>query len=400
MKVFTKKYTKVVLLVFMQGILLCAKAQNIVSNGDFEIYYTNTSTGITFPVGWIAYASPDYYNSASGYQQDCCGGNGLIGEYMMCSFTVHGDDSCREYIETKLIDTLKTGYKYLASMYVNRADYFDYSLASIGMLFTDTLIPSPPYPQFFVINTIPQIKNNIVLGDTANWVLVQDTFIAVGNETYLTIGNFNTTATSDTVKSNGTWVYSGSAYYNIDGVSVYNIDGTCNNLWDAGFDKYIFTGDSIRLGAINTDSSTYTWINSIGGTTYLSSNTDARPWSTPSVTTTYYVTKTCPNNIVFLDTVTVYIQQPLGVNQSAKNNLQMSIFPNPNNGNMFVDYKITTDAIMEIVYLNGNLVGTYNLPVTDSHIEIKNDKLQSGVYLYRIISNNNMVKFGKIVIIK
>jgi hypothetical protein len=81
-------------------------------------------------------------------------------------------------------------------------------------------------------------------------------------------------------------------------------------------------------------------------------------------------------------------------------NTYINVHPNPNNGNMFVNYNITTTAVMEIVDLNGNLVGTYNLSVTSTQIEMKNDKLQSGIYLYRIISNNTVVKFGKVVIMK
>ena len=50
-----------------------------------------------------------------------------------------------------------------------------------------------------------------------NWMLVQDTFIALGNEVYLTIGNFNTDSTCGIVSS------ASEAYYYIDGVSVYDV---------------------------------------------------------------------------------------------------------------------------------------------------------------------------------
>ena len=217
------------------------KAQNLVYNGNFEVYSqcpTGTSSQSNMQLnnstGWYASAlSPDYFNacagvgsnvdvpySGHGYQQDCCGGGGYVGEYMLDANDANNSD--REYIYTKLIDTLKAGHKYLASMYVSRAN-FNYSIATIGMLFTDTVI-TLPWPQSF-INANPQVKNTTLLTDTANWVLIEDTVAAIGNETYLTIGNFNTSATSDSVKSLGSnWWYYYSAYYYIDGVSVYDLE--------------------------------------------------------------------------------------------------------------------------------------------------------------------------------
>jgi hypothetical protein len=81
-------------------------------------------------------------------------------------------------------------------------------------------------------------------------------------------------------------------------------------------------------------------------------------------------------------------------------NPTINLFPNPNNGSMTLEYKIGKDAHLEIVDLNGNLVETYNLPATENHLEIKNEQLINGVYLYRIISNNTVVKFGKVVVMK
>lgn len=109
----------------------------------------------------------------------------------MCGQINPGDDSCRECIGIRLFDTLKIEHRYLCSMYVNRCNSFNYYLATIGMLFTDTLIDLPHPAQGPLLLASPQIRNNIPLKDTVNWVLVQDTFIPTGNKVYLTIGNFN-----------------------------------------------------------------------------------------------------------------------------------------------------------------------------------------------------------------
>jgi hypothetical protein len=327
--------SKSIILFFILSLSVSTKAQNLVSNGYFEIHDTCpvkelspiTPQQITYATGWFASrGTPDYWDTCSigvpnntmGYQQDCCSGGGYVGIYTICNQIAPYDDSCREYIGTKLIDTLKAAHKYIASMYVNRSNNWNYSIATMGMLFTDTMIILPNPGDGPLFRATPQIRNSIPLTDTLNWVLIQDTITALGGEAYLTIGNFNTTATSDTIKSAGgfgTWAAFGSAYYYIDGVSVTEIQTT-------------------------------------------------------------------------------------GIKQIIGSNVQVSIYPNPNNGTMMLDYKITSDAKMEITDITGNLVGTYILPTTSTTMQVQNNNLQSGMYLYRIISNNTVVKQGKIVVMK
>ena len=224
------------LFIFLLSTFVSISQVNLVYNGDFEIYDTcpNYAGQISRAVGWTKTSlTPDYYNSCPninsanginvpntqfGYQKDCCGGQGYAGEYMFYKDTVN---TGREYICTKLVDTLKAGHKYLAGMYINRCNAFNYSVASISILFTDTIVILP-WPKSF-ISANPQVNNIILVSDTANWVIVQDTFIAVGNETYLTIGNFNSNSTSDTVMSSGTWSAYGGSYYYIDKVTVYDL---------------------------------------------------------------------------------------------------------------------------------------------------------------------------------
>jgi hypothetical protein len=122
-------------------------------------------------------------------------------------------------MQTKLSDTLKAGHKYLASMYVNCANRMNYAIATLGMLFTDTAIVLPNYDPSFT--PTPQVRNNTLLADTFNWILIQDTIVSIGNEVYLTIGNFNLDATSDTVKLKTSGV--NGSYYYIDNVSVIDV---------------------------------------------------------------------------------------------------------------------------------------------------------------------------------
>jgi hypothetical protein len=308
---------------------IVTQAQNLVYNGDFEIYSQCPPGTSLYPsmmylnyaAGWdVAAMTPDYYNVCSpndnnvpnsyqGYQQDCCGGAGYAGLYMFAYDTVEKD---REYIYTKLLDTMKAGTKYLASMYVNRAN-FNYSVSSIGMLFTVNKIVLA-WPQSY-INAAPQVVGTTVITDTLNWTVIQDTIVAAGGELYLTIGNFNTNATSDTLKSQGTWNYYGQAYYFVDHVSV-------------------------------------TEINSVSINSYEKNET-------------------------------------------------LTIHPNPASDYFQVTYSLKQNAVMTIYDLSGKLVGKHSLNASQTMAEIKNDKLQNGIYLYRIITDSgSQLKTGKIVVLK
>jgi hypothetical protein len=207
------------------------KAQNLVYNGSFEITYScsptipSTGTNINDAIGWQAAAiTPDLFNACSngnnnvpyngfGYQEDCCGGNVYVGEYVFYKNSFGNDQ--REYIYTQLTDTLIMGHKYLAKMYVVNSNYWHNAITTMGMLFTDTSIILPSGQGYISAN--PQVKNTTLLTDTLNWMIVQDTFIAVGNETYLTIGNFDPDSTCGIVSSTS------EAYYYIDNISVIDI---------------------------------------------------------------------------------------------------------------------------------------------------------------------------------
>jgi hypothetical protein len=78
----------------------------------------------------------------------------------------------------------------------------------------------------------------------------------------------------------------------------------------------------------------------------------------------------------------------------------VNLYPNPNNGTMMLDYSINDDASLEITDITGNLLGTYNLPATETTMKVQSNNLQNGMYLYRVISNNVVIKLGKIVVMQ
>ncbi len=132
----------------------------------------------------------------------------------------------REYLEGVLVDTLKAGHIYCVSFYVVNGNFNRYYSASIGVYFSTDSV----YDQSTIYNLsyVPQIINsNGIIYDTLNWVQVSGTFVAVGGEKFITIGNFyddnNTILDSSIIGINQTYLY-------IDDVSVVDCTVGINEL--------------------------------------------------------------------------------------------------------------------------------------------------------------------------
>ena len=229
-----------------------SSAQNLVFNGDFEIYDTcpvNFSQPldpqIEHATGWYAptTGTSDYFNTCSignvavplnnfGYQMPFSG-NGYVGFFandfgfaaFQCSSTnaIEKSSFYREYVQAKLISPLLGNTIYRFSFYISLADTVGgYAVKNISALFTNDSIG---FDCFKPIIANPQIKSPDFVTDNINWTKVEGEFIAQGGEQYLTIGNFADTLNfandTLTVKPGTDWQDgTGTAYYYIDGVSV------------------------------------------------------------------------------------------------------------------------------------------------------------------------------------
>ena len=99
---------------------------------------------------------------------------------------------------------------------------------------------------------------------------------------------------------------------------------------------------------------------------------------------------------------------------SARNNTQqlppatintpsaISVYPNPNNGDMTIKYFIPQNekAELSIYDLSGRKVKSYFLTGENNQLSISETDLQEGIYFYTVISNGNQIKQDKIVVIK
>jgi hypothetical protein len=139
----------------------------------------------------------------------------------------------REYLQVPLIQTLHSG-RYEVSFWASLADEFDYAVGSLGAYFSDTLVTRTSF------NSLPGVEPSIqsppgqIFSDKDLWYLITDTFTSrVGGERYIAIGNFKSTAESDTL-----FVPTGDhnrlkSYYYIDDVSVIALDSMPNGVGEA-----------------------------------------------------------------------------------------------------------------------------------------------------------------------
>lgn len=211
--------------------------QNLIQNGSFENvsnvdcyggFYNGTFPNAHVLDYWYQFQSPDYFNSScspGGYSSPdswfgyCPAkhGNSYIGIAMFI-----GSYETKEYAYQQLLNPLIGGKIYCLSFYVSKADRFTHAIKNIGALFSVNL---PDYSNLYISDT-PQISNqNGYITDTTQWVLIQGCFTANGGEQFMTIGNFNSNANTDTVfyGSNNILFGSGNdAYYYIDDILLYD----------------------------------------------------------------------------------------------------------------------------------------------------------------------------------
>ncbi len=127
----------------------------------------------------------------------------------------------REYLEGTLIDTLQQNHIYCVSFYVSAANKTQYYIDAIGLyLSNDSLFDVST--DTVLNNYTPQINNNPgnAITDTLNWILISGSYLAHGEEKFITIGNFKTNA--NTIVDSLSILSPGheEAYYYIDDVSV------------------------------------------------------------------------------------------------------------------------------------------------------------------------------------
>ena len=96
----------------------------------------------------------------------------------------------REFIQLKLVEPLKNGYKYDVSFFINLANKSGYYTDQIGLYFSATDLSKKKTIKPFLGKQQINNSNNNFLNDTLNWTKISGIYNAKGTERYLIIGNF------------------------------------------------------------------------------------------------------------------------------------------------------------------------------------------------------------------
>jgi hypothetical protein len=199
-------------------------------NGSFEQHTSVPAPNNcgNFLTQWSTIASPDYYITL-------CTNDGVpINSFGFCPAlsgnayigigTIGYPYERKELILQQLANPLIAGKSYYTSFFLSKSDRTRIATEKIGAYFSVTQPTVASATDAFLAT--PQVENHSgFLTDTVNWVKIEGYFTAQGGEQYITIGNFNSNANTDTLftgTNNPFFADAGTAYYYIDSVSLYD----------------------------------------------------------------------------------------------------------------------------------------------------------------------------------
>lgn len=386
---------KKLFLVFVGVIIICSYTfaqNNLVINGDFE---TKTACNISLndiqkATGWMSpsLGTPDYFNSCVGGNivnipknlygyQNAHSDSGYSGIYLYSEILFNA--TYREYIQGSLYNALKQNSFYYYKMFVSVADlvpHFSQYLATnkLGIYFSQNSFFDSIYGN---LTYMPQIiaDTTIFYSDTLNWMPIAGVYKANGGEQYLTIGNFNDNAHTDTmhlIKSNALPIQLYISYYYIDDVSLFEITEP-----RAIADTTICLGDSLIIGA-NDTAIACNWYPAAG----INDTSLTNPKASPKQSTWYYVSHY--NSFGYLAKDSVHITV---INCSNESSLILPNIISPNNDgvNDFFTAKSTNLASFNCQLINrwGVLVAELSEPNQSWNGTTKSGvALPEGVYYY------------------
>jgi hypothetical protein len=377
------------------------EAQNLVPNSSFENLTTCSSSVMENASPWCSVNPAGVLNTcishpvfsvpsqtfSPGYPsyQMPYSGNG----YATFGFIYPTITASARYPQVKLTDTLKSGKIYCVTYYVSLWNDCKYSADKMGALLTATPFNCTVTSQNLYTGYTPQVvsPSGYLYNDTLNWQEVSGTFTAVGNEAYLTIGNFfpNTAHTYSISYPGG--VRQLAEYY-LDDVSLEEVQ-----IAKAKNDTLIMQGDSATIGLNNSEAALFSW-QPIAG---LSCTNCPNPKASPSVTTTYTVTKTQCKSVTS-DVITVTVS-PVGVSEAEALEAGVKLVPNPVNDILNINFKsnemlkqVQHDCTIKITDVLGKevLQTGFKEQLNISHLE-------TGIYFVSILQGNKSLITKKVV---
>ncbi len=299
---------KIVILFFNNFYFL--HGQNLVSNPSFENYSTcpTAISQLNLATPWVSpgIATPDYFNSCyvnvggnlsvdvpinfSGNEFPHTG-DGYVGFFPYINPSGFPGSDYREYIQAPLLTPMVAGTTYNISLYVSLSDSSVDIISGTGILFSNTAV-SPIGPSNFSLQDFdPQIVNFDSAISVTGWTLITQCYTAIGDENYITIGNFEV---QPPIYALGNPLVDNYCYYYVDDVSIIPIFQE-----NFGLDSIYCFDDSLLLNAsVTADSNysvSYSWQDGSIDSTFLVTEAG-----------TYWVEISSSGNCTIRDTIQVY----------------------------------------------------------------------------------------------
>jgi hypothetical protein len=216
---------------------------------------------------------------------------------------------------------------------------------------------------------------------------IQGSFVATGNESYITLGNFraDTNTTKVGVQNDPKWPPSVTSEYLFDDVSVVE----SNSKIKADNDTIINKGDTISLGK-SIEGMPVDWYDIQGNLLAASSTINI----SPTTTTSYVVKMDLCGNVTY-DTVTVSVST--GVEQLVNDNEKLMVYPNPCGEKLLVTGYQLLGNTLEITDVLGRVCSIPPYERGLGGFELNVSTLPSGIYFIKATDVNGNVKNGKFV---
>ena len=375
-------------------------AQNLVPNPSFENYSVcpNNMGQIDRAIPWyheeLNVSNGDYYNrcndfnSACEYYQSPLTGNGMAALVVFAH--PNATYEYREYRKVKLNKTLEPNINYCVTYYVSLLGLsWRATDALCACLSEDSLLCNDPDIMLLPCSDYASNAVGNIIKDTLGWTKVTMSYTAHGGEQFLTVGNFKTSAQSNSeiVAPDIGWY----SYYFIDDVAVYECS-TPEHPANIGEDKCIESGDTIILGSEQRAEYLYWWYDIQGNLL----DTTATLTVSPTQTTSYILVQKDFKFDETRDTVTISVGNcPIDYSD-----VGFEIYPNPANDIVKVRFNsiVPEGSVMQIYDMIGRKVAEYPLKGAENIATVNLGNLATAVYHATVVVPDIMRKSVKLVV--
>jgi hypothetical protein len=344
-------------------------------------YWSQIDTSIVDPL-----CSAEYCNSCAGsnpyvgvpnnggFYHYPRSGNGLLSAMFYFDSSYYPEPDQRDYLQGRLYTHLTAGTRYCITFYTASQQWCKYAIDHIGAYLDDGSIDAGKDSiNCAAVQTAyhPQIFSTTIINDTLNWVKIQGSFTAAGNERFITIGNFFDKSHTNAIVANATLGNGYEfAFYLVDDVSVIESTQTAN----AGPDVVVPHGDSVHIGT-SEEGMPCTWYR-LGSATPIGYSGGI--WVRPNVTTQYVVEMDLCGNVT-RDTVKVAVDYTKAPSFSPQGGVM--VYPNPAANELVIEHAVGSEVVM--IDVVGRVVYHSMLATAKEILDVHG--LQKGVYVVQII---------------